>query len=133
MRAGEAQGGTREFLRHKCANMGVLRMTDADLETLLIEFLRSQRDQESDLVRTDEIMRKLETLPRQAWSFWIFDYVLIDWKLDLSWPRVVLLVGCAAAGLVAGAVGPVVSTLRQANHDAIAYVMPTTDCAACAP
>ena len=108
-------------------------MTDADLEALLIEFLRSQRDQESDVDHTDEIMRKLETLPRQAWSFWIFDYVLIDWKLDLSWLRVVVLVGCAAAGLVVGAVGPVLSTLRQANHAAIAYVMPTTDCAACAP
>ena len=108
-------------------------MTDADLEALLIEFLGSQRDQESDVDHTDEIMRKLETLPRQAWSFWIFDYVLVDWKLDLSWPRVLLFVGCVAAGLVVGAVGPVVSALRQSNHAAIAYVMPTTDCAACAP
>ena len=108
-------------------------MTDADLEALLIEFLRLQRDQVSDVDHTDEIMRKLETLPRQAWSFWIFDYVLVDWKLDLSWPRVLLLVGCVAAGLVVGAVGPVVSALRQSNHAAIAYVMPTTDCAACAP
>jgi len=60
-------------------------MTDADLEALLIEFLRLQRDQGSEVDHADEIMRNLETLPRQAWSFWIFDYVLVDWKLDLSW------------------------------------------------
>ena len=108
-------------------------MTDAELEALLIGSLRSRRDQKFDLKRTDEILRKLENLPRQAWSFGIFDHVLVDWKLDLAWSRVALLVGCAAAGLVVGAVGPVLSTLRQANHAVIAYVVPTTDCAACAP
>ena len=102
-------------------------MKEAELERLLVNHFLLEREHEasSGLARSVEALP--QKLPRQTARFAGVVPALPDWKLDLAWPRLGFLAGCALMGLAVGVFGLVPKKLAQPHGTAIAYAMPTTD------
>lgn len=77
-------------------------MNDDKLESLIITYFRRERKRNNKVQMINVILARLGPLPRQLRSFSIFDGVLLDWDLDIAWPRVVLLLSSAVIGLLMG-------------------------------
>jgi hypothetical protein len=75
---------------------------DGELESLIIDYFRRERERNHKVQMINAILARLGPLARQGRSFSSFDDVLLDWNLDIAWPRIALLFSSAVIGMLMG-------------------------------
>jgi len=101
-------------------------MKEAELENLLIEHFVLLKEQEASSGRAWLAKELPQELPPQWRGLPGLVPALLDWKFELAWPRLGILLGCAATGLLVGFFGPIHEG-AEPHLTAIAYVMPAPD------
>jgi len=101
-------------------------LKETELEGLLIKHFMRVREHDASSGRAWLSKELPQELPPQWRGLPGLVPALLDWKFELAWPRLGMLLGCAATGLLVGLFGPVPER-AQPHLTAIAYVMPAPD------